>query len=122
IWTVVAIGSFLLAVRLSDPTSVSTLPGIPERLLLLSGVSAAGYLGGKLARRAGPVIEDIRPDASISQLTVVGRGLDPAATFELAGTPLAKYLTVKEGEAPQVSVVAPPGATDAATTLRLKLA
>lgn len=32
---------------------------MPERLLYLMGLSSAGYLGGKMARKAGPVINEI---------------------------------------------------------------
>jgi hypothetical protein len=124
-WTFVAVGSFLLSVLRSDPTNVSTLPGIPERLLFLTGVSAAGYLGGKLARRAGPVIDEIhasldRADPSKIQLDLLGRGLDVGASFEIDGTPLdSTYIGNKPGEVPQA--VVPPGATDSAAQLRLLL-
>jgi len=124
-WTFVAVGSFLLSVLRSDPTNVSTLPGIPERLLFLTGVSAAGYLGGKLARSAGPVIDEIRAslnkaDPSKIELDVLGRGLDVGASFEIDGTPLdSTYIGSKPGEVPQAIV--PPGATDSAAQLHLKL-
>lgn len=90
LWTLVGIGTFTFAVLRSDPTNISTLPGIPEGLLLLSGVSAAGYLGGKLTRRSGPVIEEIEVAEDNSTLTVRGRGLDPNADVEINQTRLKK--------------------------------
>jgi hypothetical protein len=119
LWTLVTVGAFLLAVVRSDPTSINTLPGIPEQMLWLSGVGAAGYLGGKLVRRAGPVLEDIKVSADKSELTLVGRGLDPKATFEINGAPLEKLLSQNPGEEPHA--LKPPGAKDEATELWLKL-
>jgi hypothetical protein len=119
LWTLVAVGAFLLAIVKADPTSLKALPGIPEQMLWLSGVGAAGYLGGKLARRAGPVIDDIKVGADKLQLTVVGRGLDPQASFEINGTPLEKLLSQNPAEATRA--LKPPGAKEEATELWLKL-
>jgi hypothetical protein len=119
VWTLVAIVSFLLVVLRSDPTSISNLPGIPERLLWLSGVSTFGYLGGKMARRAGPVIDEVRVGADKSVLTVLGQELDVAATFEIDKTPLDTYLDPTPGQA--VQAVTPRGAKESATELQLTL-
>ena len=45
LWTVVAIAGFLLLILRTDPGSLTELPKIPDSLLLLTGVSSAGYLG-----------------------------------------------------------------------------
>jgi hypothetical protein len=89
-FTLLGIGTFVFSVLRSDPTSISTLPGIPEGLLLLSGIGAAGYLGGKMSRSVGPVIDEIEVAADNSKLTVRGRGLDPDADIEVNGTRLTK--------------------------------
>jgi hypothetical protein len=56
VWTIVGVLSFLALTLLADPGSIQNLPAVPQGFLLLMGVSSAGYLGGKLARKAGPVV------------------------------------------------------------------
>jgi hypothetical protein len=99
VWTVVGIFSFLTIVFQSDPLIVSTLPKIPEGFLQLMGISSAGYLGGKLARKAGPVIKGIKVDGITgtgdhTQLTlkVTGENLDPKAKIKLDGQPIRDSL------------------------------
>jgi hypothetical protein len=57
VWTVVGVFTFLTIVFNSDPLSLSDLPTIPNGFLELMGISSAGYLAGKLARKPGPVIK-----------------------------------------------------------------
>ncbi len=59
LWTIVGVGAFLYAVLQQAPGVISELPTVPERLLVLMGISSAGYLGGKMARKPGPVINEI---------------------------------------------------------------
>ncbi len=59
VWTVVGVFTFLTIVFRSDPLTLSDLPSIPNGFLQLMGISSAGYLGGKLARKAGPVIKTL---------------------------------------------------------------
>lgn len=92
LWTFVAIGTFLFTVWNSDPALISDLPKIPPRLLWISGVSAAGYLGGKMARAPGPIIDQIVATVGSLQLSIMGRNLSGEATVELAGTSVAEFL------------------------------
>jgi hypothetical protein len=91
-WTAVAIASFLSAVLLQDPRQMEQLPGIPNNLLILSGVSAAGYLGGKAVRGAGPVLDEVVADSSELILTLMGRNLSVDATFEVDGKSITPHL------------------------------
>lgn len=59
VWTVVGIFTFLTIVFKSDPLTVQDLPRIPDGFLQLMGISSAGYLAGKLARKPGPVIKTL---------------------------------------------------------------
>jgi hypothetical protein len=93
-WTIVGVVSFLLVVLRSDPATVSALPSLPEGFLYLSGISAFGYLGGKLARKAGPVIDSALVDVGEKlpvQIAISGRNLSPV-TVRLQGIDVAPFL------------------------------
>ena len=59
LWTFFGVGAFIVCVVRLYPGTVDSLPTIPDGLMYLMGLSSAGYLGGKLARKAGPVISEI---------------------------------------------------------------
>ncbi len=59
VWTFVGVVGFCAATFREAPWSISTLPKIGDSLMLLMGISSAGYLGGKLARKPGPVLNEI---------------------------------------------------------------
>lgn len=86
VWTVVGIVTFLTIVFKSDPLTVSDLPTIPSGFLQLMGISSAGYLGGKLARKPGPVIKVI----SVAKVTEAGN-LDNQYLPANAPAPVLQY-------------------------------
>ena len=96
LWTIVGVASFLFAVFQVDPLSIKELPAVPERLLYLSGASAAGYLGGKLVRAPGPVIENIIAKAGSLTLTIIGRNLAVNAAITLDGKQLSE--NIRQGQ------------------------
>jgi hypothetical protein len=57
-WTVIAGVSFL-AVLHTTFASTQTLPALPQSMVTLMGISAAGYVAGKLARKQGPIITSV---------------------------------------------------------------
>jgi hypothetical protein len=59
LWTLFGVGAFIVTTLAQSPAEIQTLPTIPDNFLYLMGLSSAGYLGGKLARKAGPVITEI---------------------------------------------------------------
>ena len=59
VWTLVGALAFFVIIWVADPRAMTDLPEVPWSLLSISGLSAFGYLGGKLARHAGPVILEI---------------------------------------------------------------
>jgi hypothetical protein len=81
VWTVVGALSFFAIVWVADPRAMTDLPEVPWSLLSISGLSAFGYLGGKLARSAGPVIAEI----------VASTGPDPATPAPVQGTTPPTY-------------------------------
>jgi hypothetical protein len=90
IWTIIGIATFLSIVMQSDPSSINDLPAIPPGFLQLMGISSAGYLAGKLVRKAGPTINAITvsgtPDKMTFQLT--GSGLSRSALFNIDDQPI----------------------------------
>jgi hypothetical protein len=86
VWTIVGVVTFARLVFLSDPSTIDGLPQIPSGFLQLMGISSAGYLGGKLARKAGPTITAITAAFADNVLTLElkGVGLSQNATFTLA--------------------------------------
>jgi hypothetical protein len=58
IWNLI-IGIAFIVILLVTYTSASSLPTIPQEILVLMGISAGGYIGGKAVRKAGPHISQI---------------------------------------------------------------
>jgi hypothetical protein len=97
VWTLVGAGSFMVAVFRLDPRTLIELPSVPESVLAISGISAFGYLGGKLARSAGPVINEViirtGPDPDLgnaSQGGAAGQASQNAAATAAAAVQAAK--------------------------------
>ncbi|HKR06967.1 MAG TPA: IPT/TIG domain-containing protein [Bacteroidia bacterium] len=93
VWTIVGAISFIILVVIRKPEQIIDLPEVPSGFLQLMGVSAAGYLGGKIARKPGPIIDSIEsevldrdsPTPKKLKLTIYGHNLADEATF-LIGT------------------------------------
>ena len=83
VWTIIGAAVFVFLVFLNDPGTIKDLPQVPSGFLALMGVSSAGYLGGKAARSAGPVIDDIVARFSSLELAIKGRVLSRDATFRI---------------------------------------
>lgn len=77
IWTIVGcIGYVYLVVR-SDPFQLTDLPSLPDNFLYLMGVSSAGYLGGKIVRKPGPVIKTLSVGAIIPRVEAQPNAVPP---------------------------------------------
>jgi hypothetical protein len=59
LWTLFGVGAFIVTTLGQAPAIIQDLPTVPDHLLYMMGLSSAGYLGGKLARKAGPVVNEI---------------------------------------------------------------
>jgi hypothetical protein len=110
VWTLVGCLGYLFIVIRNNPAEFKELPQVPQGLLYLMGVSAAAYLGGKLARKQGPVIsvlsveniaqtaaslpanlvppKDIQVRAPVLTIDLKGQGLDPKASIKVDGQTL----------------------------------
>ena len=90
VWTVVGVGFFLGTVVRQPPEVIVTLDKVPDGLMLLMGLSSVGYLGGKMARKAGPIINEVsitpsEPDDALAGALVAPSG----AASNLAGAVVA---------------------------------
>jgi len=86
VWTCLGVIAFVFLVLMHDPGAISALPVIPKEFLLLMGLSSAGYVGGKAARRPGPIIDEIKATFSSLVLEIHGRNLSKDASFEIEAT------------------------------------
>jgi hypothetical protein len=87
IWTVIGIGTFVAIIFKSDPRNINDLPSIPSGFLELMGISAGGYLVGKLVRKAGPTLNAIAISGTPTELSfqLTGSGLSQSAVFSVDG-------------------------------------
>jgi hypothetical protein len=83
VWTIIGAAVFVFLVFLHDPGIIKDLPQVPTGFLALMGVSSAGYLGGKAARSAGPIIDEIVARLSSLELAIKGRVLSKDASFRI---------------------------------------
>jgi hypothetical protein len=100
VWTVLGVLTFLFLLISIDPAELHDLPKVPESFLYMMGVSSAGYLGGKLARRPGPVIDSIVAQQSSLVLDVQGRRLSRSASFQIDDTEITYDLKTADGTTP----------------------
>jgi hypothetical protein len=83
VWTLVGVGAFIFLTLSTEPGRIENLPAVPERFLYLMGISSFGYLGGKMARKPGPVITQIVAEPGSLILQIHGSNLSPDATFKV---------------------------------------
>lgn len=77
LWTVVGAAIFCRAVLRYAPGEIVTLDAVPESLMYLMGLSSAGYLGGKFARKPGPVLNEISVTPSQSDTALADAEAPP---------------------------------------------
>lgn len=96
VWTLVGVGAFIFLTLSTEPGRIENLPAVPERFLYLMGISSFGYLGGKMARKPGPVITQILAETGSLILQIQGSNLSPDATFKIDEQDLNSNLLDKD--------------------------
>ncbi|MEM5453061.1 hypothetical protein [Paraburkholderia guartelaensis] len=123
LWTVVGTIGYLVYTVALDPASIQNLPTLPNGFMQLAGISAAGYVGGKLVRRAGPVLTSVKPVAvakdggTTMTWTLTGSGLAQKAGFALKVTTGFVTPPYREDELRGIVVTADPANQDSDPTL-----
>lgn len=85
LWTLIAIGIFLVTI-VKNYANATVLPDIPQELLILMGISSAGYLAGKAARKPGPIIHQVRVTSGSLLMNIVGDHLSRDAVLWIDGS------------------------------------
>lgn len=101
LWTVLGALVFIFLVLASDPGTIKDLPTIPTGFLEIMGVSSLGYLGGKMARKPGPVIDDILATPSSLKIKILGRNLSKDASFRIGNDDIL-VSKINNGEKPRI--------------------
>jgi hypothetical protein len=103
IWTLLGVGSFAFLIALHDPANLTDLPKIPPGFLYLMGISSAGYLGGKFARKPGPVIDTAVAQEGSLKIELRGRNLAKDATFRIGTTEITYELVPSENPSSRIA-------------------
>ncbi len=113
VWTIVGVTAFLALTFLADPAVIQNLPSVPQGFLLLMGASSAGYLGGKMARKPGPIIMSAKGEWAIDPDQPDGNQRRDKLTFSIIGRNLAVDCGIRfrDTKVPYVRGAAP-SATD----------
>jgi hypothetical protein len=74
VWSVLA-GLAFLWITIRTYATATALPTIPEELLVLMGISSAGYLVGKVGRKPGPIIQQVLVEEGSVRLRIYGEHL-----------------------------------------------
>lgn len=91
VWTLVGCIGFLAIVLSQDPASLKDLPDVPTGFLYLMGISASGYLAGKLVRLPGPVVSKLL----VSGVIPAAASAPATMTIDLQGENLSTDANVK---------------------------
>ena len=90
VWNII-IGIVFVVILIGTYATASSLPTIPNELLVLMGISSAGYLGGKAIRGPGPNINRVELNGKIDKLetdpylSISGEHLSQGANLEREG-------------------------------------
>jgi hypothetical protein len=125
VWTLVGCAGFLFLTLKNDPSSLTNLPDVPSGFLYLMGISAGGYLGGKLVSLPGPVVKTLLVSAVATNsqpaqmmITLKGENLSRTATVKVDGKDLRTNEFTIECVTPQDQAPDPTFCTECKVTLR----
>jgi hypothetical protein len=92
VWTLVGCAGFLVLVLSHDPSTLKDLPEVPDGFLYLMGISATGYLGGKLIRQPGPVVTQLL----VTAVVPANAAVSPATmTIDIKGENISQNALIK---------------------------
>jgi hypothetical protein len=90
VWTILGVVGFCVAVLNQPPGIIDQLAAVPTGIMYMMGISSVGYLGGKLARKPGPIINELSITPSESDEDVASETARPPATVRSCRNPLRR--------------------------------
>ncbi len=119
VWTLLGVGLFCVSALKYAPGTIRELDPVPDGILFMMGLSAAGYLGGKFARKQGPVITDITITPKASDEAMADADAPPPAGPPDLSQPVAEAQAIARsfGMAPSGAATAVNALTAAITAV-----
>ena len=84
VWTIFGVVTFCIAALREGPGTISKLDPVPTSMLYMMGISSVGYLGGKLARKPGPILNEMSVTPSDPDDVIAGASAVPSAPPNLS--------------------------------------
>ncbi len=99
VWTTLGVVGFCLATLRAAPWEITSLPQVGTGLMYLMGLSSLGYLGGKLARKPGPVLSEISVNTTRADDGVRSGFATGVATPDLSQPTAAAEAVLRQAQA-----------------------
>lgn len=96
VWTLFGVAAFCVAALRYGPGTIKILDPVPTSMLYMMGLSSAGYLGGKLARKPGPVITELSITPAEADDTIASAAAPPPPPPPNLTQPIAEAQAVAE--------------------------
>ena len=96
VWTLFGVAAFCVAALRYGPGTIKMLDPVPTSMLYMMGLSSAGYLGGKLARKPGPVITELSITPSEADDAIVSAAAPPPPQPPNLTQPIAEAQAVAQ--------------------------
>lgn len=96
VWTLFGVAAFCVAALRYGPGTIKLLDPVPTSMLYMMGLSSAGYLGGKLARKPGPVITELSITPSEADDTIASAAAPPPPPPPNLTQPIAEAQAVAQ--------------------------
>jgi hypothetical protein len=112
VWTILGVTVFCISVLGHQPGFIKDLDPVPTGILYMMGLSSIGYLGGKLARKGGPLLNDIQVTPQESEDTLNKSAAIPippppnlSISVEQAATVLKSFTNIPASALPAVQAL-----------------
>jgi hypothetical protein len=116
VWTIVGVVAFCVAALRYGPGTIKMLDPVPTSMLYMMGLSSAGYLGGKLARKPGPVITELSITPSEADDAIASAAAPPPPPPPNLTQPIAEAQAIGQ----KLSANTPAGSADTAVKALLE--
>jgi hypothetical protein len=116
VWTIFGVVAFCVAALRYGPGTIKMLDPVPTSMLYMMGLSSVGYLGGKLARKPGPVITELSITPSEADDAIASAAAPPPPSPPNLTQPIAQAQAIAQ----KLAVNTPSGSADTAVKALLE--